>query len=76
MVVFPVRLRPYIERLEQLQLSQWWEPYPELGRWLARFRATPAYELGVAQWSNPAYLQLMKEPGSDAWPKIQALLLD
>lgn len=67
---------PYIERLEQLQLSQWWESYPELGRWLARLRATPAYELGVAQWSNPAYLQLMKESGSDAWPKIQALLSD
>ncbi|MFK7828706.1 MAG: glutathione S-transferase family protein [Congregibacter sp.] len=67
---------PYIERLEQLRLSQWWEDYPELSRWLARLRATAAYELGVSQWSNPAYLQLMKESGSDAWPKIQALLSD
>ena len=67
-------LLPYIERLEQLQLSGWWEPYPQLNQWLARLRTAQAYLLGVRDWSNPSYIQLMNESGSVAWPHMKALL--
>lgn len=67
---------PYIERLDQLQLTQWWDSLPEVSDWLARLHATPAYTLGVAKWSNSFYLQLMEQSGSAAWPKLQALLAD
>jgi glutathione S-transferase len=65
---------PYIERLEQLQLSGWWGAHPQLNQWLARLRATQAYTVGVAEWSNPSYIQLMNESGSVAWPHMKALL--
>ncbi|MEP0201760.1 MAG: glutathione S-transferase family protein [Halioglobus sp.] len=65
---------PYIERLEQLQLSGWWSQYPQLGHWLTRIRATDAYQRGVGEWNNPSYIRLMKETGSEAWPKMKALL--
>ena len=64
---------PYIERLEQLQLSGWWEAHPQLNQWLARLRASQAYSVGIREWSNPAYLQLMNEACSVAWPHMKAL---
>lgn len=66
---------PYIDRLDQLQLSDWWTPYPQLKQWLSRMRATQGYRLGVKEWIDPAYIQLMKESGSGAWPKMKSLLL-
>lgn len=65
---------PYIERLDQLQLSGWWEAYPQLNQWLAQLRACQAYIVGVSEWSNPAYIQLMNDSGSAAWPHMKALL--
>lgn len=65
---------PYIERLEQLQLSAWWAQYRQLDHWLTRMRATHAYKSGVGEWNSPSYIGLMKESGSGAWPKMKALL--
>ena len=65
---------PYIERLEQLQLSGWWAGYPQLDQWLTRLRATQAYKLGVGEWNNPSYIQLMRKSGTEAWPKMKVLL--
>ncbi|NHN39144.1 hypothetical protein G8764_17705 [Pseudomaricurvus alcaniphilus] len=65
---------PYIERLEQLQLSAWWSGYPQLQRWLARMRDTSAYQMAVRDWHNPAYIGLMKSCGADAWEKVSEVL--
>ncbi|MEQ9464780.1 MAG: glutathione S-transferase family protein [Haliea sp.] len=65
---------PYIERLEQLQLSGWWAAYPQLDQWLARLRTTQAYLVGINEWSNPSYIQLMNDSGAEAWPHMKALL--
>jgi len=69
-----VSMLPYIERLDQLQLFDWWSQYPQLKQWLIQMRATQAYKVGVGKWNNPSYIGLMKESGSGAWPKIKALL--
>jgi glutathione S-transferase len=65
---------PYIERLQQLQLSAWWSEYPQLEQWLARMRDTQAYEIGVREWHNPAYIGLMKASGANAWKQLSAVL--
>jgi len=65
---------PYIERLEQLQLSGWWAGYPQLNQWLAQLRDTQAYKVGMGEWNNPSYVQLMRDSGSEVWPKMKALL--
>ena len=65
---------PYIERLDQLQLCDWWAQYPQLREWLTRMRDMQAYKTGVEEWNNPSYIQLMQETGAGAWPKMKALL--
>ncbi|MCB1686937.1 MAG: glutathione S-transferase family protein [Halioglobus sp.] len=65
---------PYSERLEQLQLSGWWSKYPQLDQWLSRLRDTQAYKIGMGEWNNPTYSQLMRDSGLEAWPKMKALL--
>ena len=65
---------PYIERLEQLQLAQWWRERPAISRWLERVRETSAYTRGVADWQNANYMKLMAELGKEAWSGISALL--
>lgn len=65
---------PYIERLEQLQLSGWWAAYPQLNQWLTRLRDTQSYRTGMGEWNNPAYIQLMRDSGAEAWPQMKALL--
>jgi glutathione S-transferase len=65
---------PYIERLEQLQLSAWWSGYPQLAQWLERVRETPAYQTGIREWHNPAYIGLMESCGAGVWKKLSASL--
>ena len=65
---------PYIERLEQLQLSEWWSEHPQLDQWLARVRDTPAYQTGVRDWHNPGYIGLMESFGAGAWKKLSDAL--
>jgi glutathione S-transferase len=69
-----VSLLPYIERLEQLQLSAWWSEYPQLQQWLARTRDTRAYQTAIRDWHNPAYIALMESFGANAWEKLSAIL--
>ena len=65
---------PYIERLEQLQLRDWWQKRPNIDAWLRRLRDTSAYEKGLSEWHNPDYIKLMSESGMHSWPKLAALL--
>ncbi|MBQ4828430.1 glutathione S-transferase family protein [Alteromonas sp. MMG017] len=50
---------PYIERLEQLQLKSMWADYPQIDAWLTRVQTTDAYKVGVLEWHNAEYIQLM-----------------
>ena len=64
---------PYIERLEQLQLAGWWSDCPRLHQWLSRLRDTHAYKVGMGEWNNSTYSQLMSDSGAEAWPRMKAL---
>ncbi|MBJ7539594.1 glutathione S-transferase family protein [Marinomonas transparens] len=52
---------PYIERLEQLQLQELWQDFPQIDEWLTRLRSTDAYKIGMAEWHNQDYIQLMSQ---------------
>lgn len=65
---------PYIERLDQLQLSAWWSEYPQLEQWISRVRDTSAYQIGMGEWNNPSYIGMMKSFGENAWEKLSASL--
>lgn len=65
---------PYIERLQQLQLSSWWQGAPQLENWLLRIKKTEGYKSGILEWHNTDYIQMMSELCADAWPKLSVLL--
>ncbi len=65
---------PYIDRLDQLQLSQWWENKPGVQAWIERMRSLPAYQTAIGDYLNPSYLALMKEHGESAWKNLSNLM--
>jgi glutathione S-transferase len=66
---------PYVTRLDQLKfLSHMLEKRPKTAGWYERMKARPAYQDALAKWFNPKYLPLMDEKGTEAWPKVKALL--
>lgn len=69
-------LLPYLERLQQLGMAEWWVDYPAISQWLERVTQTPAYCKGMADWHNPSYIELMHQKGADVWPKVKTLIAD
>ncbi|MBL4826739.1 MAG: glutathione S-transferase family protein, partial [Spongiibacteraceae bacterium] len=65
---------PYITRLEQLQLQNWWNNKPNISYWFSRICATKAYQEGIVKWNNPKYLNLMKTKGLELSPQISELV--
>jgi glutathione S-transferase len=64
---------PYLDRLEQLGLASWWDDKPQVADWLGRMRATPAYKVGIADWLNEKYLELMSKNAEENWQTINEL---
>jgi glutathione S-transferase len=58
---------PYIDRLEHLQLQSMWGNYPQINEWLARVRKSQAYKVGIQEWHNQDYIQLMASSNTFAW---------
>lgn len=67
-------LLPYIERLEQLSMSEWWQSKPAINDWLQRLRLTPAYRKGMADWHNASYIELMNKKGQESWNSVRSLI--
>ncbi len=68
-----VAMTPYVVRLDHLMLSGMWAARPAVGAWLARINARPNFA-GIGDHLNDAYLALMSDKGSDAWPKVETIL--
>ncbi|MBJ2137643.1 glutathione S-transferase family protein [Paraglaciecola chathamensis] len=58
---------PYVERLEQLQLTGLWTDYPQIENWLQRVRKTSAYQVGMQDWHNLDYIKIMTEADVPLW---------
>lgn len=65
---------PYITRLEHLHLREMWCDKPNVARWFTSLKASAGYQAGISSWFNPKFLPLMDTKGSEAWPKIQAII--
>lgn len=65
---------PYLERLQQLQMAEWWREYPGIDAWLLRMTETAGYRQGMLDWHNDSYIQLMGQKGQEAWPTVKTLI--
>jgi glutathione S-transferase len=65
---------PYIRRLQDLQLQFLWDKRPHISAWSERVDKRPGYQQAFADWPNEAYASLMKEKGTEAQSRIQAIL--
>ena len=65
---------PYVTRLDHLKFLGLLDRNPRVADWYERMRARPAYQSALAAQFNPKYLPLMAEKGSEAWPRVRALL--
>jgi len=69
-----VAYAPYLTRLDHLKFLGLIDRHPRVADWYERLRARPAYQSALAAQFNPKYLPLMDEKGSEAWPRVRALL--
>ena len=70
-----VVMAPYVERLDRLTLSGFWEPNrPHVGAWFRRLKARPAFVQAFDEFRPLDYDDLLKEQGQDLWPKFRTML--
>lgn len=66
---------PYVTRLDQLKFLQHMiGTRPKTAAWYEAMKSRKSYQDALAKWFNPKYLPLMDEKGTEAWPKVKALL--
>lgn len=64
---------PYLTRLDHLNLLEWIADRPKVAAWYERIRARPSYE-AIKKWENRSYVELMREKGAEAWPRIKGTI--
>jgi glutathione S-transferase len=65
---------PYLTRLDHLKFAGMWDKRPRAAAWYERMRGRKTYQDALAKWFNAKYLPLMDEKGTEAWPRVKALL--
>jgi glutathione S-transferase len=65
---------PYIDRLEQLGLSEWWSDKPEIKSWAENIRSDGAYKEGIEKWKNPKYIETMTALSQENWQAVKSLI--
>jgi glutathione S-transferase len=67
---------PYMFRLETMQMSELWEEgLPKVSNWYRRIRERPSFHEGVIAPAIESNLNLLRENGELAWPKMRQNLL-
>jgi glutathione S-transferase len=66
---------PYVIRLEHLMQSWLWEDgrRTAVGDWLKRAKARKGFA-GIRDYINPKYIELMTPTGTEARPKVEAIV--
>jgi glutathione S-transferase len=69
---------PYIERLDRLGLSRFWNPArPKVGAWLARMRARPSFAAAITAFAPVGlFTDLLGTQGAELWPQVEKALAD
>jgi glutathione S-transferase len=67
-------LTPYLNRLEDLQLSALWDHCPHLADWHARIKVRPNYAPARDPWIEDEHLAYMAKYGAQEWPRIRKMI--
>lgn len=67
---------PYVIRLDELNLWGLMDRRPHIAGWYERVKTRNSFAAGYTDWRNDAYVTLMREKGSEAWPRIRSLLAE
>ena len=65
---------PYVARLEELQLQGLLDRRPHIKDWFERITARANFKPGYLDWLDPAYIELMREKGGEAWPRLREIV--
>lgn len=65
---------PYLTRLDHLSLLGLVAKRPKIVAWYERIRERPSYEAAMRKWENREYINLMREKGAEAWPRVKELV--
>lgn len=65
---------PYVNRLDQLQLSPMWADRPHVADWYDRIRARPSFATATGEWFDEESISLMAEKGAEEWPQVRDML--
>ena len=65
---------PYVNRLDQLQLSPIWADRPNVSAWYERVRAQPSFAIATGDWFDAKNIDLMAEKGAEEWPRVRDML--
>lgn len=69
-----VAFTPYLARLEHLNILGMTAGRSRLADWYRRCKARPSFHEAIVKWENADYLDLMRQRGAEAWPKIEAMM--
>ena len=70
-----IALIPYIERLDRLGMSRFWEPHrPRVAAWFARMRARPSFATAIEAYAPIGFSDMLKAEGVDLWPQVEKAL--
>ena len=64
---------PYLQRLHHLGFAERIEARPQVAAWAARLFATAGFEVGVAAWTNPAYVEIFDRERPAARERINQM---
>jgi len=65
---------PYLTRLDHLNVLGFINNKPRITAWYEAIKARASYRLGITEWLDEKYLELMMEKGKEAWPKIARMI--
>lgn len=73
-----IALIPYIERLDRLGFSRFWNPArPRVGAWLERIRARPSFATAITAYAPVGVLtDMLEAQGIELWPQVEKALAD
>jgi glutathione S-transferase len=69
-----VAFTPYVNRLDQLQLSHMWDKRPRVSKWFEVVRNRPSFAKAYDGFMAQPVLAVMREKGHEASAKVKSIL--
>lgn len=69
-----IAFTPYVNRLEQLQLSHMWDERPRVAKWFETVRRRPSFAVAYDGFMAKVVLDVMREKGQAAKRQVNAII--